>query len=69
MVAASLVHDAFYELMVRGALPWSERKAVDKFFAQQLKDYGMPWWRRAWVYAGVRYGYPILKTLGKVRNA
>jgi len=63
MVYASLAHDAFYELMVSGRLPWSERKKVDKYFRKLLEEAGMPWWRRVWVYYGVRWGYPLTKRL------
>lgn len=64
MVVASLAHDAFYECMVLGLLPWSVRKSADKYFKKLLKAAGMGWFRRQWVYAGVRYGYPITKALG-----
>jgi len=66
MVLASLAHDAFYELMVLGHLPWTNRKKVDRYFLQLLKSFNMPWWRRAWVYLGVRVGYPVLKFFDKL---
>lgn len=62
MVHASLAHDSLYELMLLGHLPWSLRKKVDKFFIKLLKSYGMCWARRQWVYLGVRYGYPVVKS-------
>jgi hypothetical protein len=65
MVAASLVHDAFYELMKRDLFPWDRRKQVDKLFVAMLKEFGMPWYRRLWVYLGVRWGYPIWSRFGK----
>jgi len=61
MVYASIVHDALYELMALGRLPWGLRKGVDKHFVDMLKEAGMPWWRRAWVYAAVRWGYPLFR--------
>jgi hypothetical protein len=64
MVYGSLAHDAFYELMVLGLLPWSERRTVDKYFKRLLKDTRMGWLRRQWVYLGVRVGYPVMRALG-----
>ena len=54
MVYASLAHDAFYELMERDLISRKLRKRVDQYFRKLLKSAGMPWWRRAWVYAAVR---------------
>lgn len=65
MVYASLAHDAFYELMDLKMLPWSYRKQVDQYFEKLLKEAGMGWLRRRWVYMGVRIGYPIWKALGR----
>ena len=59
MVYASLAHDAFYELMALGMLPWALRKKVDRYFKRLLKQSGMGTLRRQWVYLGVRLGYPI----------
>lgn len=64
MVYGSLAHDAFYDMMNADALPWKKRKAVDKYFRYLLKKFGMGFFRRQWVYAGVRYGYPIWRALG-----
>jgi len=64
MVYASLAHDALYELMQLGLLPWSQRKEADQYFKRLLKQVGMGWMRRQWVYAGVRVGYPIGKFFG-----
>jgi hypothetical protein len=65
MVYASLAHDALYELMVLGKLPWEMRRAVDQYFRDLLKAAGMGWLRRQWVYLGVRIGYPVWKALGR----
>lgn len=59
MVYASLAHDAFYDLMKMGKLPWKCRKKVDKYFKRCLKDAGMGWLRRQWCYYGVRIGYAL----------
>lgn len=68
MIYASLAHDAFYDLMQRDQLPWKERKAVDKYFRQLLKDAGMGPIRRTWVYYGVRWGFPLAKPFLKKHN-
>lgn len=65
MVYASLAHDAFYELMQLKMLPWSLRKRVDQYFKFLLKEAGMGWARRQWVYAGVRWGYPLTQIFKK----
>ena len=65
MVYASLAHDAFYELMQKGLLPWDCRKAVDKYFKRLLKQAGMGKMRRQWVYLGVRWGYPLSQLFKK----
>lgn len=68
MVYASIVHDALYELMKLDRLPWGMRKAVDNHFHDMLKESGMPWWRRLWVYAAVRWGYPLWSKLFKPKK-
>jgi hypothetical protein len=65
MVYASLAHDALYELMQKNLLPWSLRKKVDQYFRGLLKQAGMGWLRRQWVYAGVRLGYPLTQLFKK----
>ena len=64
MVRASLVHDAFYELMVLGYLPWSYRKPADKLLKRMLREVGVGRMRSQWVYLGVRYGYPLTQLFG-----
>ena len=57
----SLVHDALYQLMSEGLLDWKYRDHVDKLLVAICKVDGMSWIRRQWVYAGVKYGYPLVK--------
>ena len=46
---ASLVHDAFYQLMRERRVPQGSREAVDKLFYEMLLEDGM-WRFRAWVW-------------------
>lgn len=66
VIYASLTHDAFYDLMNADVLTWKSRKTVDKFFRELLIKSGMNK-IRAWVFwAGVRYGYNLMRlTQGK----
>lgn len=57
----SLVHDAFYQLMREGDLPWDYRDKVDRLLQQMCIEDGMSKTRAWWVYWGVRLGYPITK--------
>lgn len=66
MVYASLAHDAFYDMMNAGSLPWSQRKKVDAFFKQQMKDFGVPWLVRGWRHGAVRLFYRAWSALGRV---
>jgi hypothetical protein len=59
MIYASLVHDAFYDLMKSDELPWECRKDVDKHFHALLLEAGMNPIRAWWCYWGVRLGYPV----------
>lgn len=61
MVYGSLAHDAFYNMMDAGQLSWDYRKTVDQYFRELLKNFGMSFWRRNWVYWGVRLGYPLFR--------
>lgn len=61
MIYASIPHDALYEAMNTGRLHWKHRKAADEYFIWLLKMAGTPWWRRAYIWIAVRYGYPIAK--------
>ena len=65
MVYASLAHDALYELMQKKLISKKVRKRIDKFFMHLLEEAGMGWLRRQWVYAGVRYGYPLSQLFKK----
>lgn len=51
---ASLVHDGLYQLMREGSIPESCRRDADVLMMELLKLHGMPWWRRAYTWAGVR---------------
>lgn len=59
MVRASLAHDAMYDLIRAGKLPPEMRKRADKYFVELLKEGGVGWLRRMYVYWAVRIGYPI----------
>lgn len=61
MVYGSLAHDALYRLMILKVIPWNQRRKIDRYFQCLLKEAGMGWMRRQWVYAGVRVGYPLTK--------
>ena len=54
MVYASLIHDAFYDLLNEGELPWSQRKRADKLFRDMLLEAGSHPFRAAYAYAAVR---------------
>lgn len=64
MVYGILAHDALYRLMVVKAMPWKNRRKVDRYFRRLLKAAGMSWARRQWVYYGVRVFFPVLKKIG-----
>lgn len=55
LFAAIVVHDPLYELMRRGALAQHWRKAADLELRRFCKAFGMPWWRRLYVYYFVRW--------------
>ncbi len=59
VVYASLGHDVLYDLIGQGKLPKRYRKTADVWFKQLLKDAGMGWFRRNYMYLGVRWGYPL----------
>lgn len=59
VVYASLGHDVLYDLIGQGKLPKRYRKKADVWFKQLLKDAGMSWFRRQYMYLAVRYGYPL----------
>ena len=50
----ALVHDCLYQMMREGALPKSYRKKADHILRKMCGEDGMPWWRRQYVYYGVR---------------
>jgi hypothetical protein len=54
----SLVHDVLYQLLREGHLmPWSQyRFYADNELIRQCRKDGMPWWRCAYVWLGVRLG-------------
>ena len=52
----SLVHDALYQLIREGKLEYKFRKPADKILKEICKQDGMPFWRRNYVYWGVRAG-------------
>jgi hypothetical protein len=54
----ALVHDICYQLLREGRLrPWGPmRRKSDKELVIQCKKDGMPWWRRWYVWLGVRIG-------------
>lgn len=54
MIKASLVHDAWYDLMTAGAVPWSAKRNADKLLRIMLKEAGTGWLRRWYVYWAVR---------------
>ncbi|MEO1082407.1 MAG: DUF1353 domain-containing protein [Pseudomonadota bacterium] len=64
MIYASIPHDALYEAMNMGLLDWKHRKAADEYFMWLLEVAGTPWWRRAYIWIGVRYGYPLARWTG-----
>jgi hypothetical protein len=68
MVYGSIAHDALYDLMNAGVLASKHRKAADKFFVELLRQAGCPWYRRAWVYAAVRWGYPAWRLIAGPGN-
>lgn len=61
MVYASLIHDALYELMQAGQLPWSERKKADQLLRKMLRHAGASKLRAWYVYHAVRIGYPVMQ--------
>lgn len=51
----ALVHDVFYQLIRRGVVPISERKAVDDLFYRLCLDAGMSRFRAWYFYKAVRW--------------
>ena len=54
MVYASLIHDAFYDLLKRGRLPQDQRKRADKLFRNMLLEAGASPIRAGYAYLAVR---------------
>lgn len=54
MIKASLVHDAWYELMTLGLVPWSVKKKADKLLRTMLLESGSSRLRAWYVYWAVR---------------
>ncbi len=54
VMEASLAHDVLYELISRGLLPWSTRKAADKTLLHLCQEAKMPAWRSQYIYWAVR---------------
>jgi hypothetical protein len=52
----SLFHDALYQLMHEGVIPWKNRKRADKILREICLADGMSKIRAWWVYVGVRIG-------------
>lgn len=50
----ALVHDVFYQMMRQGELPRSKRKQADLELDKLLKEDGMWWPRRKYVYRALR---------------
>lgn len=50
----SLVHDAGYDLMEIGALPWSLRDSFDNLLKSICLEDGMPFFRAEYVFMAVR---------------
>ena len=61
----SLVHDALYQFMGMGKLPWSLRDQADKLLQQMCREDGMSKLRAWWVYHGVSKGYRLVKPFRK----
>lgn len=58
----SLAHDALYQLMGDGLLPFSYRKQADKLLVKLCKEDGMSSFRAAYVYRMVRwFGKSVLE--------
>jgi hypothetical protein len=67
MVYGSLAHDALYDMAQHhswDAVPYTRREA-DKYFKDLLKEAGMGWFRRQYVYWAVRVGYPFWKAVSR----
>ena len=52
----ALEHDGEYNLFREGIFPVSMRVFSDKKLKRRCKENRMPWWRRQYVYWGVRVG-------------
>jgi len=52
---ASLVHDALYQLIREGFLPQSFRREADAELYKIARREGMPLWRAAYWYVGLRF--------------
>ena len=50
----SLVHDALYQLIREGSLPFKFRKTADKMFHKICREDGMGWFRASYFYRAVR---------------
>ena len=63
VVYASLAHDAMFDFIDDGVIPESERKLVDLWFRDLLAEAGMSWFRRNYIYWGVRLLHPLWKKI------
>jgi hypothetical protein len=54
VVKASLAHDCLCWMTDTGRLPWECRAIADKVYRELLQQYGCPWFRRWYQWAGVR---------------
>lgn len=54
-MTGSLVHDALYELIRKGALPREAQNSADKLLVKMCRDRKMSWIRAAWVFTGVNW--------------
>lgn len=54
VVRASLAHDALCRMTDTGRLPWKYRAIADQTYRDLLQQYGCPWFRRWYQWAGVR---------------
>ena len=64
----SVVHDVLYQVIQLGLLPFSYRQKADKELDKLLKEDGMSWLRRKYVYRSLRlFGGGAAKSKGPMK--
>jgi hypothetical protein len=55
-IRGAVEHDAMYQLFREGVFPPTLRDVADRHLVEKCKQDGMPWFRRQYVYLGLKLG-------------